>query len=146
VNILSQWKFTLDPAGTPVVILDFDWELLEEPTFTLQRGLEIVPIPDGVPLLRPTKADVYNFVLPIVRVSESDAYARRDMINQFTDRYDDLGVVALRWEVDGLTDRYYQFSSAFFHTPSVRRLPDNIDGSWLLSLPITAVGCTKTIL
>jgi hypothetical protein len=146
MNIISQWKFTINPAGTPVVILNYGDELLEEPTFTLRRGLEVIPIPEGVPVLRPTLADVYEFHLPIVNAAASDAEARRDMLLQFSDRYDSQAPFVLRWEIKDLTDRYSEFSSAFCHSPSIRRMVDNVEGGWLLTLPITAVGMTKTLL
>lgn len=145
MNLLSKWKFTIDPAVTPVVILDYGLEMAEEPLFTLRRGLEVVPIPYGVPLLRPTKADVYDFQFTIVYASESDAIARRDMLNQLSERYDQLDVAAMRWQVEDLTDRYFQFSSAFFHTAGVRRLVDHIAGGWSLAVAVTAVGLTRTI-
>lgn len=146
MNLLSKWKFTIDPAGTPVEILDYGMELVEDPLFTLRRGLEVVPIPDGIPLLRPTKADVYDFNLTIWYAAADDATARRDMCNQLSERWGSMAVLPLRWEIEDQTDRYYQFSSAFVHTPAVRRLVDHIDGGWSLTLPITAVGLARTIL
>jgi hypothetical protein len=149
MNILSNWKLTYDPAGTLAVLLDYHMELTDEPEMSLRRGLEVVTIPYGTPFLRPTKSDIYEVAISIMRRSSTDAFARRDMINQFVDRYDQTTRVPIRLEALNLTDRYYQWSAAFIHSASVKRVvAEGEDGAagWLLKFGFTAVGLTKTIL
>lgn len=149
MNVLSNWKLTYDPSGTPAVLLDYNMELTDEPEMSLRRGLEVVTIPYGTPFLRPTKSDIYEVGVSIMRSSSTDAFARRDMINQFVDRYDQTKRVPIRLEAANLTDRYYQWSAAFIHSASVKRVVtegEDGDATWLLKFGFTAVGLSKTIL
>ncbi len=149
MNIASNWKLTYDPTGTPAVLLNYGDELLEEPELALRRGLEVVPIEGAVPLLRPTLADQYEASLGVIFKSSTDALARHDMLNAFTNRYDGTTVIPLRLEVTGLTTARFDWASAFIHSVSVRRhVDDSTDGSaaWLLRISFTAVALTKTIL
>lgn len=149
MNVLSNWKLTYDPAGAnPVVLLDYNMELTDEPEMSLRRGLEVVTIPYGTPFLRPTNSDLYEVAVSIERNSSTDAYARRDMLNQLTDRYDQTVRMPIRLEIANLTTQYYQWSAAFIHSASVKRLvPESEDGRavWLLKFGFTAVGFTKTV-
>lgn len=149
MNILSNWKLTYDPTGTPAVLLDYGAELAEEPEFSLRRGLDVIRIPYGIPFLRPTLHDVYEVLISIEHSSETDANARRDMVEQLTDFYDQTTKMPMRLEASGLTTRRYQWASSFIHTASVRRAVNSGgdgEAKWLLKIGFTAVGMTKTIL
>jgi hypothetical protein len=147
MNILSNWKLTYDPAGTPLVLLDYGAELADEPDFSLRRGLEVVSIPYGVPFLRPTKHDVYDVAIAIMHSSASDAEARRDMLNQLSDRYSLTSRVPMRLEARDMATVYHQWSAAFIHSASVKRLvTQGIPSGWLLRYSFTAVGFTKMTL
>lgn len=147
MNVLSNWKLTYKPGVTgETVVVAFGDELLEEPEMSLRRGLEVVGIPYGTPFLRPTEHDVYEVSISIQRSSATDAFARRDMLNQFVDRYDSTTRVPIRLEILNQTDRYYQWSAAFIHSASVKRLVgEGGDGeaAWLLRFGFTAVGLTR---
>ncbi len=144
MNVLSNWKLTYSPYADPVILLDYLAELTDEPEMSLRRGLEVVGIPYGTPFLRPTKNDVYEVALTISHTSESDANARRDMLNQLVDFYDQTERRPMWLEVSGLATHYYHWSAAFIHTASVKRVvAEGADGAWLLKFAFTAVDCTK---
>jgi hypothetical protein len=147
MNVASNWKLTYDPTGTPAVILDFDMLMADEPEMSLRRGVEVIGIPYGAPFLRPTLNDVYEVGVSIVRTSSTDAFARRDMLNSFVDRYDQTTRVPMRLEARDLTDRYYQWSAAYIHSASVKRLVNeggDGEAAWLLRFAFTAVGMSRT--
>lgn len=147
MHLLSHWKLTHDPTGTPVVILDYEDEIQDEPTISLRRGLNVIEIPYGTPFLQPTAQDVYEVSLTIIKGAASDALARRDMLAALTDRWDQLAKKPLRLEIRYQTDRYHQWASAFFTTAAPRLLvTDGPANAWALPITFTAVSFTKTII
>jgi len=144
MNVLSNWKLTYSPYATPVVLLDYLSELADEPEFALRRGLEVVSIPYGAPFLRPTKNDVYEVAISISHASESDANARRDMLNYLVDFYDQTDRMPMWLEIAGLTTHYYRWSSVFIHSASVKRVvAEGRDGEWQIKFGFTGVDCIK---
>lgn len=147
--ILSNWRLTLGPSGSSTVIMDYDAELTEEPVVNIRRGLEVIAIPYGAPFLRPTKNDVYEISLSIIRRSATDVLARSNMLTELTDRYDQTISTWLKLDAKDLTDRYYVWDKAFAHSAGTQRAPEyDEDGraAWLLKFSFTAVDFTKVIL
>lgn len=144
MNLTSNWKLTYDPDGTPKVILAFDQEFLREPRYQLRRGLEVIPIPDAVPFLRPTLADVYDYSVLMVFSASTDAVARKNMMEELLDSAGRTRK-PVRLDIAGQTDRYYQWASVFIHLSAVERLTtEAVAGAWVLEMAFTAVGFSKT--
>lgn len=146
--ISSNWKLTLDPGGAGTVIVDYYHYLLEEPEFGLQIGLNVTTIPYGVPHFQLTQADVYSLSITKVFYQTTDAIARREMMEAFTQRYAALGKVPLRLEINGGSHRF-DWAEAVFSNPRVRRLmdagPAGLEAAWSLALSITAKSLTRTV-
>lgn len=111
MNLTSTWKLTLDPAGTPVVLLDYDQELAEDLSWPFKRGSEVVTLEDNSAVfLRDRKAHVYTLGFTVFKDESTDAAARRGIMT---------GLIAaaamtkkpLKVEALGVTDVYWLFSS-----------------------------------
>lgn len=149
MSISSNWKLTILRASSSIVFVDYDDELMDEPEIGGVIGLNIQPIPYGVPVFELTKADYYEFQVTKINYAETDALARQAMVEAMIDTYMTLGIQPLRLEIRGLATRRYDFAEAAFSRPRVRRL-ENFGGvgqaAWSLSHTITAKQWNKTII
>lgn len=115
--LTSNWKLTLDPSGTPLVLLAIGDLLAEEIRFPMAMGLEVVNLPgSATPFLRQTgnvlvTMEFERFATPSNPVQQYDKYARRDTLDTLL-TFQALTKKPLRLEVSGLSDRYWQFSNA----------------------------------
>lgn len=149
MTILSNWRLIINPTTTPVVAVEIDDELTEEPEFGLRVGLSVVPIKYGTPFLELTAGDIYSFSFTKVNYAATDAEARQAMMESLTDTYGALGKVPLRLTIRGLATRRYDFSEAVFDNPRVRRLTNHGgDGraAWSLAHTVTAKALAKTVI
>ena len=115
--LLSNWKLTLDPSGTPLVLLGFGDLLAEEIRFPMAMGLEVVNLAgSGTPFLRQTgnvlvTMEFERYATPSSALQQYDKYARRDTLDTLL-TFQALTKKPLRLEVNGLADRYWQFANA----------------------------------
>ena len=76
--ILSNWKLTFDPAGTPRVLLDFGQKMVQELRWPVRRGLEVVDIAEAAaPFLRVTGNAVVALSFEVFADEATDALSRR---------------------------------------------------------------------
>lgn len=149
--ISSNWKLTVKPgvAGA-FVFVDYGDDLLEEPEWGLQVGMNVQRIPYGTPLLELTNQDPYVMTITKVFYAASDAAARMAMMESFTQNYAVLGKVPLRLEIRDLATRRFDWASAVFSNPRVRRLTDSgiqgAEAAWSLAHTITAVALARTVI
>lgn len=148
MTITSNWKLTIRPASSPIVLVNYDDELLEEPEFSQVIGMNVVRIPYGSPRFELTSADYYEFTIAKVFYAATDAAARQAMMEAHTDTYATLGEQPVRLQVRDLTDRRYDWAGAVFSRPRTRRLLDySTEGraAWVLSHSVTARSFAKTV-
>ena len=111
--VQSKWKLTLDPAGTPKVLLNFGDKIDQELTFPLKLGLEVVDLVDSQdPFLRPSGNNKVEMSWTVYSDEDTDVESRVAVMNSL------IAVMAytrkpLRIEIDGFTDGYWQFANAF---------------------------------
>lgn len=111
--VQSKWKLTLDPAGTPKVLLNFGDKIDDELSFPTKLGLEVVDLTDSaVPFLRPNGNNVVEISWKVYSDVSTDVLSRADVLDSL------IAVLAytrkpLRIEIDGVTTGYWQFANAF---------------------------------
>jgi len=117
--LLSNWKLTFDPAGTPLVLLDYGAKIAGELRFPLRRGLEVVDLVGASePFLRATGNSVVSLQFEVFKDETLDKTARQSVmesliaVNMRTRK-------PLKIQVYGITDRYWQFANAYVneHNP-----------------------------
>lgn len=120
--ILSNWKLTFDPAGTPLVLLAYGDAIEGELRFPLKRGLEVVPLADApAPFLRATGNSVVTIEFDVFPYLATDALARAAVMQSLITA-DALAKKPLKVEVSGVTDKYWLFSTSYLsdHNPGRR--------------------------
>lgn len=119
--VQSNWKLTLDPSGTPKVLLNFGDKIDEELSFPLKLGLEVVDLTDSpAPFLRPTKNNTVEISWTVYSDQATDKDSRVEVMNSL------IAVMAytrkpLRIEVSGHSAGYWQFANAFIKEFEPRR-------------------------
>lgn len=120
----SRWKLTWDPAGTPIVLLDFDEMIADEPRWPMSRGTETVPLADSlVPFLRASGNHSVQIGFEVARTETLDATARQRVLESLIAAAS-MAKKPLRVEIQGISDRYWQFSQCLVteHNPA-RHIP-----------------------
>jgi hypothetical protein len=119
-RISSNWKLTFDPAGTPLVLLNYTDLIEGEPRFPLAKALEVIPIAEADPLLRDQQSRVHTIQFEVYASAASDQLARRAIMESLV-AAGPLGRKPLRLQINGITDRYWQYASAFIeaHNPGM---------------------------
>lgn len=140
----SLWTLTLDPSGTPLVILTAGDALDDELRFGVQKGLEVVDLENSdAPFLRPRKNAVYQIGFERRIIAASDIAARAALLDwQIT-----LGTYAkkaLKCQYTGEND-YWTFANAFITRAATWRKIEDPNPAYILSVEITAAGLTKTV-
>ena len=111
-GIISKWKLTLDPAGSPTVLVDVGDKLEDELSLGLTRLVSVTPlVRAAAPVLRNQKNAQTQISFAIYQDAATDAASRQDML---------VGMLTavsaepkpLKIEVSGITDRYWQFANA----------------------------------
>lgn len=143
MNITSNWKLTWDPAGTPVVLVDYGQELDREIFPSLAKGLEVVPLIDATyPLLRMSKNAVISLSWRGYVDAADDAAARQAMMVALL-TWATAGRKALKVEAYGITDRSWLFASAAVTQYTPGRVVDfplaRVETSWA----VTATGMSQ---
>ena len=82
MNVYSNWKLTFDPAGTPLVILDYGADIDSELRLPLAKGVEAVDLPgSGVPFLRVLGNNRYAIKFRVFTPTSVDTTARAAMMD-----------------------------------------------------------------
>lgn len=142
--LLSNWKLTFDPAGTPRVLLDFGEKLAEEISFQGAKGLEVVDLTDAAsPFLRPSGNNVVTFSWELWRDAVSDAQARADALNGMM-AIIALGRRPLRIQLSGFTGGYWQFANACITEHSALRRLESPTPRYVQTFSATCTGLSYT--
>ena len=141
--IESLWKLTHDPSGTPRVLLAYTDFTDGELAWTLENGLDVVPLVDSArPFLRLTRNSVVTLSVSIYRDEALDTDARKRVMESLI-AIPLLSKKPLRVEISGVADRYWQFSEAVISSHSPSRYMDPVSPNWLAGYSITATGLTQ---
>lgn len=143
-SIESNWQVIWDPAGANTILLDYGQELASELEPQQSRGLEVVPIIEGLPFLRATGADVYQIGLKLFLDKADDKTARTDALQSMV-TVAGYGVKPLRIRIKDNTTHYWQFASAFItaHSPARAMVDVNNLARMSRSFTITGVSLTR---
>jgi hypothetical protein len=111
-GIISNWKLTLDPTGTPLVLVTYGDKLLDEIQFSASRGYQVIPlVRAAAPRIQDGKNVSYTLGISRYDQASTDADARKAlmqaMITALTGTPKEL-----KLEVSGITDRYWKFAKA----------------------------------
>lgn len=119
-RISSNWKLTFDPAGTPLVLLAYGDLIEGEPRFPLAKALEVIPLAETDPLLRDAQSKVHTIQFEVYASAVSDKAARQAIMESLV-AAGSLTRKPLRLEINGITDRYWQYANAFIeaHNPGM---------------------------
>lgn len=141
--ILSNWKLTFDPAGTPRVLLDFGQKMVQELRWPVRRGLEVVDIAEAAaPFLRVTGNAVVALSFEVFADEATDALSRRALLEGLI-AVAALGKRPLRVEIAGISGTYWQFANAAIseHEPARHLTAPTARAS--LKYNIQATGLTR---
>ena len=142
--IKSLWTLTLDPSGTPLVILAAGDALDGELRFGVQKGLEVVDLENSdAPFLRSRKNAVYQIGFERRIIAASDIAARAALLD-WQVSLGSYGKKALKCQYTGEND-YWTFANAFITRAETWRKIADPNPAYVLSVEITAAGLTKTV-
>ncbi len=119
MNVISNWRFTLYPAGVAVPLLNYGDEIDAEPTWPLRKPLDTINLVDSAtPFLRPAGNTIYTLSWRLFADLDLDKTARQHVMEGLL-YYQNTAKGPLNIEIQGITDRFWQFSQAYLteHTP-----------------------------
>ena len=142
--ISSCYKLTYDPAGTPVVLLNYGDKIEAELEFPLEKSVEVVQLVDSAaPFVRVSKNAVVNVSLGRALDAASDKEARAAVLAALI-----LAQTAtkkpLKIEVLGYSDRYWTFANATLKSSKVRRYLNTPQARWVQTFDFICTGLIQT--
>ncbi len=142
--ISSCYKLTYDPAGTPVVLLDYGDRIEAEPELLLAKTVEVIPLVDAAaPFLRVARNAVVTFTVGRALDAATDKDARAAVLSALV-MAQAANKKPLRVELLGYSDRYWQFANATITAHRIKRYLETPKARWVQSLDIVATGLTQT--
>ena len=142
--ISSCYKLTYDPSGTPVVILAVGDRIDAELDFGLEKNVEIIPLVDAAaPFIRIGKNAVVSFSIKKFIDAATDKEARASILDSLISA-SSATKKALKIEVNGYTDRYWQFAHATVRSHRPARHLESASARWVQSWDIVATGLAYT--
>jgi hypothetical protein len=141
----SAWKLTYDPAGTPVVLVNYG-DLMESDELdpSLEKSVEVVSLVDAAaPFLRVGKNAVTSFSIRVLSYGISELAARSTMLDSLITAQT-ATKKPLRIEVEGVTNFYWQWASATVKSHRPRRLLENPAAALVTQWDIVATVLSKT--
>lgn len=148
MKIASRWKLTLDPGGTPNVLLALgDW-LDSELPWQLAESWSATPLVDAAaPFLRREGNDTYSLDFTVWRSSASDTLARYAIMEGLRTT-PALAKKPLRVQLGDSTglvaDYYWTFAAAGVRSYAPQRALDGATARYGTRYSILATGLTKT--
>jgi hypothetical protein len=135
---ISNWKLTFDPGGTPRVLLNYGDKLGDEFKFPFGRKVEEIDIADAAePMLRMMGRGARRIEFTVWADEVSDRIARVRMMESMLG-IDGLEKKPLRIQIDGQTDRYWQFANAAVVSHVPERILKSAAARWSQSYVIVA--------
>jgi len=142
-GIYSNWKITLDPGGTPLVLVNYLDRLESEIDLSAQRPVSVIPLVNAAaPLLQDGKNVSVTLAFARYDDSDTDANARKALMQSILTALAAESKI-LKIEVSGITDRYWQFASALVTAFRPVRYRDAPVARRLTSYQIVATGLTE---
>jgi len=137
--ISSCYKLTYDPAGTPVVILDYGDRIGDELEYALAKTVEVISLVDAAaPFIRVGKNAATSFSIMRAVDSPTDHEARAAILNSIVDAQT-ATKKPLKIEVLGYTDgRYWQFANATITTHKAKRYLETPKARWQRTTDVVA--------
>jgi hypothetical protein len=149
MKISSLWKLTYDPAGTPIVLLDFAEWIEEELRFPLQRGVEAIPLVDAAaPFLRSTGNASVQISVAKSRIVAGYSAISADTAAREAELDALIALAAttkkpLQIQISGFTDHYWRFASCVLGGMEVTRMLDAPVARILTTYSLTCAGLAK---
>ena len=143
--IVSNWKFTYDPLGTPLVLLDYGALLADEIVWSIQRGMEVVQLVDSAaPFLRASGNSVVSISFKVSQEESADSTARTKMLDSII-AVDALIKKPLKVQAYGvIATTYWTFANAYITGHEATPDRDAAASALYKSYTITATGLGKT--
>ena len=105
--ILSPWKLTFDPGGTPIVLLDFGQRLAGDIAWASRRGSEVIPLLDSdAPFLRDGKNLSLQISYQVLAEKASVPDMLKGVMRGITG-HQALGKKPLKIEAEGVVEAYW---------------------------------------
>jgi len=146
MNLASEWRLTLDPDGTPRVIVDFDDEISAELDQKLRNGCRVVPIIESAPFLQPDESHTYSFEITVYKYDALDKDGRASAMDGLVSRAN-WPRAPLRVEVNGYESVcYWEYETAFVTEFSTVYEIENNRPCHARKYSVVATGLTKTTL
>ena len=142
--ISSCYKLTYDPAAAATVLLAYGDRIEAEPEFGLEKSVETIALVDSAaPFLRVGKNAVVSFSITRAIDAASDKEARAAVLDSLV-AAQTATKKPLKIEVNGYTDRYWQFANATIKSHKPRRHLESPAARWVQTFDIVATGLTYT--
>ena len=144
-GVQSNWKLTLDPGGTPQVLVNIADRLAAEVMMDFQRLASLIPlVRSGSPFLKDGKN--VSGVISFARYNDADTDALvRKAIMQSVLTALTLPVAVLKIESSGITDRYWEFAQALVTTFRPEKYVGSPKARRLTIYQITVVGLSEVV-
>jgi hypothetical protein len=143
-GIISNWKLTLDPAGTPLVLVNYGDKLVDEISLGAERLATLTPL---VRSAAPHMEDEQNVSATITfdryDDSDTDANVRKALLQSLLTSLT-LDKKPLKIEVQGITDRYWTFAEALVSSYRPGRYVGSGKPRRLTGYQILAIGLSET--
>lgn len=143
-GIISNWKLTLDPAGTPLVLVNYGDKLVDEVSFSWTRGVGVESL---VRSAAPHMEDEQNVSATITfdryDDSDTDANVRKALMQSLLTALT-LAKKPLRIEVQGIADRYWTCAEALVSSYRPGRYVGSGKPRRLTGYQILATGLSET--
>lgn len=142
-GITSNWRLTIDPAVTPVVILDYADKMPAEPDFGKSEAAIVEDlVRSDTPFLDTARNRVHSITFARLLDSATDALSRQAMMLEL------LAASAedpkpLKLEISGITDRHWLFSGCVVTELKPGRYLFSAKPRRMVSYQITAVGMSQ---
>lgn len=142
-GVSSNWKFTLDPAGVPAVILNYLDKLTGEPEFGKSEGAILEDlIRSDTPFLDAAGNKVLSISYSRLLDSDTDANSRKAMMEELV-AVTPEDPKPLKVEVSGISDRHWLFFGCVVTELKPGRYLPSSRARRITSYNITAVGMSQ---
>ena len=146
MNQLSEWKLTLSPASSPVVLLDYGSELVSPVKMPLQRMVSVEPLTrSAAPYLHDGQNVSGTISFEVLVPAASNAAAGQAMLTAMLTALSRTNA-PLKVERSGVTDRYWLFADALAAAVTPDIVTDGPPSNYSLDWEITVVGLSQVII
>ncbi len=142
-GIISNWKLTLDPASTAVVLVNIGDKLVDEIEWGMSREVLVEPlVRSDTPFLDDGGNASVSIGYARYDDSDTDALSRQALLAAMLTAFATDPKI-LKIEVSGVTDRYWQFSAALVTSYKPGRYLNSSRSRRITSCNLLAAGMTQ---